>query len=71
MIGYVYFIENNGLVKIGCTKDIDRRLREFKTTMPFMRVLSVERVCNMYRIEKYYHKLFAHKRVAGEWFKLF
>lgn len=68
--GYVYFVYNAGLVKIGCTKDFKKRFRQFKTTMPFARVLQVERVCDMFQIEKYYHELYKRYRVRGEWFKL-
>lgn len=70
MKGYVYFIYHAGLVKIGRTKDWQRRFRQFKTTIPFAQVLRVEPTQDMIALEKYYHTLYKRYRVKGEWFKL-
>lgn len=65
--GYVYFVRNAGLVKIGRTDNWQRRFKQFSTTMPFMQVLALYATFDMYALEKYYHRLYASKRVRGEW----
>jgi hypothetical protein len=68
--GFVYFVENAGIVKIGRTNNWERRLRQFKTTMPFMRVLTIIPTCDMCGLEAYYHKFFKSRHVRGEWYRL-
>lgn len=68
--GVVYFVENYGLVKIGRTNNLERRLKQFKTTMPFMRVLRVYNARDMFELEKYFHKLYKRFHVRGEWYRI-
>lgn len=66
--GYIYFIFNDGLIKIGRTNNYKRRLREFKTTMPYMRILQILYYEDMIKAEKYFHDRYKSVRVKGEWF---
>lgn len=68
--GYVYFVENAGLVKIGRTKNIKRRFKQFATTIPYARVLAVYKTLDMYEMEKQFHELYKRYRKRGEWFEL-
>lgn len=66
--GYVYFILNDGLVKIGRTNSWKRRIKQFKTTMPNMTVLEVIPTRDMFALEKHYHSRYSAYRQKGEWF---
>ena len=72
--GYVYFLQAVGStrVKIGKTKDIEKRLRAFRGYQhPFpLRVLRVESVEDMHGVERAYHRHYAVYRVHQEWFEL-
>lgn len=69
--GYVYLLRGqNGLYKIGLSKDAERRLKNFEG-LPF----DVDYICvieseDMRGLEASLHKRFAAKRVKGEWFDL-
>lgn len=71
--GFVYFIraENTGYVKIGRTGDLIIRLqtleRDYNTKIEVIHYISTY---DTVTLEKTMHKLFADKRVEGEWFNL-
>ena len=68
--GFVYFIEAIGLkkIKVGYSKDVESRLRQLQTAMPFeMRILAS--VPGTIALESEIHRLFAKTRVRGEWFE--
>ena len=76
----VYFIRNkyNGLLKIGKTNDLQRRINEIESCFNFLGLdtneLAVEAISycpygmNNDKVETYYHNLFKEKRKIGEWF---
>ena|SRR5687767_13808899 len=72
-IGYVYFIQNkfSGFIKIGRTKNIERRIAIFTKMFSFpIQVIQHIRTLNYERIEKSFHNYYSKKRVRGEWFNL-
>ena len=76
----VYFIRNKyiGLLKIGKTNDLQRRINEIESCFNFLGLdtneLAVEAISycpygmNNGKVETYYHNLFKEKRKIGEWF---
>lgn len=64
----VYFIQaSGGEIKIGYAKDIARRLSALQTSHPgTLRV--VRREHGGADREKFYHDMFSHLRIRGEWF---
>ena len=76
----VYFIRNkyNGLLKIGKTNDLQRRINEIESCFNFLGLDTNELVVeamsycpygmNNGKVETYYHNLFKEKRKIGEWF---
>ena len=67
----VYFAQNkeNGLVKIGRTKNLPGRISQFKTVSPLTELLFSIKTNDAYRTERRLHGLFDFCRVYGEWFK--
>jgi T5orf172 domain len=69
---YVYFVqgEKTGLLKIGCSSDVQRRLRDMQGGSPdVLRVIKVfGPICQAYRIEQAFHDAFTEHRKHGEWF---
>lgn len=71
--GVVYFIKNNeGYTKIGKTHDLKNRLHNLKYESygKDLRVIHLIESRDIDVLEKTLHKVFAHKRVKGEWFDL-
>jgi ribosome-binding protein aMBF1 (putative translation factor) len=70
--GYVYAIgaEGTSLVKIGCAKMVEKRLKTLQTGQPFpLYVLAAVPVAeDIHRIEKQVHAFLAEERRRGEWF---
>ena len=76
----VYFIRNkyNGLLKIGKTNDLQRRINEIESCFNFLGLdtneLAVEAISycpygmNNSKVETYYHNKKKKKRKIGEWF---
>jgi hypothetical protein len=72
-IGYVYFIQNktSGLIKIGRTRDIERRVAIFTRLFSFpIDLIQHFKTLNYEMIEKSFHTFYKSKRKYGEWFKL-
>ena len=71
---FVYFIEaENGLVKIGNSTNIHKRLTTLKTQSPIKLKLIHSIPCKEFsgtRIERDLHIYFSKQRSHGEWFKL-
>lgn len=62
---------DNGLVKIGCTRNEKKRMATLAAAGPhkLLRFISaVSQDHNLRRDEASFHELFADKRVRGEWF---
>jgi predicted GIY-YIG superfamily endonuclease len=70
--GYVYLIEaENGLVKIGRTEDVERRLSSINSASPIcVTLLHSEFVKDAVEMERVLHDRFQSKRMRGEWFRL-
>ena len=70
--GVVYILRaDNGLVKIGITINIARRLATLNTQLPYDLVPILFIDCNdCPALEQELHKKFANVRVRGEWFNL-
>lgn len=78
----IYFIRNeyNGLLKIGKTNNLQRRIKEIENCFNFLGLdtskLVVEAISycpygmNNGKVETYYHNLFKEKRKNGEWFDI-
>ena len=68
--GFVYFIlsEETGLVKIGVTTDLRRRVRALQTASPVELKLMGKIIGNRWREERF-HLVFREYRERGEWFR--
>jgi hypothetical protein len=69
--GYIYFATagDDGLVKIGFTKDVGVRMRSLRTGNAG-NIVAEEAFLSYFEAEKMVHKRFEKDRVRGEWFKL-
>lgn len=69
----IYIITAGEACKIGVAKDVDNRLAALRTGSPSpLEVQHTMRCKNSrvaYKIESISHKILAHKRLEGEWFK--
>ncbi|PED73034.1 hypothetical protein COL30_11835 [Bacillus pseudomycoides] len=70
--GYIYFLKaDNGLIKIGKTKDLKQRLDHFTAKLPYkLELLHSIESDDYSSLEEYFHEMFANKRKRGEWFEL-
>src|SRR5574344_617899 len=74
----VYLIRNldNGLLKIGKAKNLNRRFKEIKSSFKFcgnIPNLSIESFIeynNNSELERYLHNTFEHNRIQNEWFDI-
>lgn len=72
-LGYIYFLQRaeGGHVKIGRTRNMQRRLRFFARKLPFkVEPIHVFRSYNYEAIERALHLEYARFRLHGEWFDL-
>ena len=70
--GHIYFIQNqsNHLIKIGYSKDVERRFRQHQLNVPDTLELIAKFYCRgPARYERLVHTLFKDLRVKGEWFR--
>jgi hypothetical protein len=64
----IYFIQDKQYVKIGCTDNLDRRIKELQTATPNkLKLLLVME--GSFDTESTLHFLFASYRYRGEWFR--
>ena len=73
MTDYVYFIEaDNGLVKIGKSKDVRKRLSALRGSSPvrLWLLFSIDCGGRAHQTEIEFHKRFEAKRHHGEWYRL-
>ena len=74
----VYLIRNldNGLLKIGKAKNINRRFKEIKSSFKFcgntpnLKIESFIEYDNNGELESYFHNTFEHNRIQNEWFDI-
>jgi hypothetical protein len=70
----VYFVsrvpknDKIGLIKIGRTVDLEKRVATFRTSMPDVWVIAVIRGAGKEKEQELHHRFAAH-REAGEWFR--
>ena len=73
--GFVYGIvdpRNPEWIKIGCTSDLNERLRQYQTYSPYGNIeyIYYKQVDDKYKSEKLLHMVFDKFRGNGEWFKI-
>ena len=69
--GFVYLLTCKGVYKIGVAKNPLRRLKALQTgSSAKITLVHVIYSPDAFKLEKYFHRLFAHKRMEGEWFAL-
>lgn len=66
---FVYFVEASGLIKIGTTTNVTRRMFDISSMVPGGQTKLLHYVKGGYAIEGEYHRKFARLRVNGEWFR--
>lgn len=71
MENYIYVLKCNNAVKIGKTSNIDRRIREHKSSNPFI-ILVYKKICSQ-KYEKYLHRKLKSHLIKGatEWFEYY
>ncbi|WP_395138279.1 GIY-YIG nuclease family protein [Armatimonas sp.] len=69
---FVYLVQaDNGLVKIGRTRNIKNRLSELRVGSPCeLELLVMVKALDCVLLEQRLHRRFAKTRVRGEWFRL-
>lgn len=71
---YVYFIRagDRGAIKIGWTKDVEQRINDLQVGNAFKLNVLFKIPCDSaihaQETERRLHKLYARKRIRGEWF---
>ncbi len=66
--GFVYLItDETDRVKIGVSKNAERRLIQFRTSNPSVKLFG-KIPCRCYDLESFLHKELAQYNVGGEWF---
>lgn len=78
MCNYVYIITtdnylNEKIYKVGCSSNIERRLKQFNSTRiqsDFFRIVYLFPTVNMYALEARIHSLLANDRLNNEFFKI-
>lgn len=71
--GLVYLLKSkeDNIYKIGVTTNINKRLPQIATKLPFEIKLEHKIEHNaIYKLEKFLHEKFDEKRLNGEWFRL-
>jgi hypothetical protein len=70
-IMFVYVIECGGFSKIGISKNVEARLKQFREGNPFPCTIAIKRrvlTSGAIYAERYLHDVFSDKRMHGEWF---
>lgn len=69
--GYVYLFKADKIYKIGCTTNIDERIKGLSTGS-IHNIICVHKfkTTDMFRDEKFIQKLYKDKQLKGEWFEL-
>jgi len=70
---HVYLMTDaSGFFCIGASRNPEKKARELRKANPTIRLVGTRRESHgtAYRQRDRYHKLYAHRRVSGEWFSL-
>ena len=71
MAGFIYVLQAGPYYKIGCSKNVDRRIEQLATLPPFdVELVHTMPTDNMKSTEQDLHRIFNAKRKNGEWFEL-
>lgn len=68
--GGVYLLRSGNRFKIGCSKVLERRVRNIQKILPKSALVHSIESDDPRGVEAYWHRRFAAKRVKGEWFEL-
>ena len=69
--GWVYLLKSGDYYKVGHSQELERRVKEIRTTMPEQVTLVHSiRTDDPAGIEAYWHRRFDKRRARGEWFRL-
>ena len=70
--GWVYFLKaDNGLTKIGRTKDLKKRMYHFTVKLPYeLELIHAIESDYTVELEAQLHEKYSHLNVRGEWFNL-
>lgn len=71
--GFIYLLraEGEGVCKIGKTQSLGQRLRALAIQLPYeMRLEHSVRTDDVDAAERFFHTVFRHRRMNGEWFRL-
>ena len=62
----------SGFYCIGASRNPEKKARELRKANPTIRLVGIRRESHgtAYRQRDRYHKLYAHRRITGEWFSL-
>lgn len=71
-MGYVYLIESNSVYKIGLTDNLERRIKQFKTGNPDIKLIHYWETEDPRGLEKRLHRMLWEFRLVNrkEWFNL-
>lgn len=69
--GYVYLLKSGPAYKIGRARQVDARIKQISPVLPYpVEIVHTIPSNNVVRAEAHFHKMFASKRLNGEWFDL-
>ena len=65
---YIALCTHCNAYKIGTTNNLSSRTKSLRSTNPYILILYV--TSGYYLMEAHFHRLFADKKINGEWFNL-
>ena len=70
--GYVYLVvSEDGAFKVGITGNMQERFQALQTSVPMkISLLHVLEVDDCLTVERHFHRIFAERKITGEWFRL-
>jgi len=68
--GWIYILKNGHLLKIGKTKNPQKRILTAKTWLPDIEIIGIKPFWNISRLERCLHVALCRYWYSGEWFKV-